>query len=66
MLMATGVLGQLLLHVRGLKATGFRSLKGSAPFSILGLRTQSSIEAYDKEGRTPVERVVADKAFKDS
>lgn len=66
MLMATGVLGQLLLHLRGLRATGFRPIKASAPFSVLGLRTQASIEAFDEEGRTPVERLVADKPFRDS
>lgn len=66
LLMATAVLGQLLLHVRGPRAAGSRSLKESLPFSILGLRASPSIETYDEEGRTPVERLVADKAFRDS
>lgn len=66
LLMATAVLGQLLLYVKGLRATGHQALKRSPPFSLLGRGESSSIEAYDAQGRTPVERLVADKAHKDS
>lgn len=66
LLMATGVLGQLLLYVKGSRATGHQALKRSPPFSLLGRSESSSIEAYDAQGRTPVERLVADKAYKDS
>ena len=66
LLMATGVLGQLLLHVRGLRAIPSQAVKGEPPLSILGRSVSSSIEAYDEKGRTPVERLVADKAHKDS
>jgi hypothetical protein len=60
-LMATGVLGHLLLYVKGLRATAYRAVKASPALSILE-GASSSVEAYDAEGRTPVERLVADKA----
>lgn len=66
LLMATGVLGQLLLHVRGLRAIPSPVVKGEPTLSILGQGVSSSIEAYDEKGRTPVERLVADKAHRDS
>jgi hypothetical protein len=66
LLMATGVLGQLLLYVKGLRATGYQALKRRPPFSLLGRGASVSIEAYDELGRTPVERLVADKVHKDS
>jgi hypothetical protein len=66
LLMATAVLGQLLLYVKGLRASGHQALKRSpSSFSLLG-QSELSVEAYDELGRTPVERLVADKAFKDS
>lgn len=66
LLMATGVLGQLLLYVKGMRAKGYQTLKKSAPFSLLGQDKAASIDAYDALGRTPVERLVADKDYKDS
>ena len=66
LLMATGVLGQLLLHVRGLRAVPSTAVKEEPPLSILGQGVAPSIKAYDEKGRTPVERLVADKAHKDS
>lgn len=61
LLMATGVLGQLLLYVKGLSARAPRAVKSSQPFSLLGRGQSLSVEAYDELGRTPVERLVADK-----
>lgn len=66
LLMAIGVLGQLLLRLRGLTATGSLAVKRSPPLSLLGRGESLSIEAYDEHGRTPVERLVADKAYRDS
>jgi hypothetical protein len=66
LLMATAVLGQLLLYVKGLRATGYQALKRGSTFSLLGRGEAPSIEAYDKLGRTPVERLVNDKAHEDS
>jgi hypothetical protein len=66
LLMATAVLGQLLLHVKGLGRARALSLKTGSPLSIFGRNSSLSVEAYDDEGRTPVERLVADRAFKDS
>jgi hypothetical protein len=65
-LMATGVLGQLLLHLRGLHARGSQAVKAEPPLSILWQGASPSIEAFDAQGRTPFERLVADKAHGDS
>jgi hypothetical protein len=65
-LMATGALGQLLLYVRGLRAKGSQAVKAEPPLSILWPGASPSIEAFDAQGRTPFERLVADKAPKDS
>ena len=64
LMMATGVLGQLLLHVRGLRAARSGYVRGGN--IVLGLRSPESIEAYDAEGRTPVGRLMSDKIYKDS
>jgi hypothetical protein len=62
MLMATGVLGQLLVYLKGLRATSYSAVKSGQTFSLLGRGDASSkVEAYDAEGRTPVERLVADR-----
>jgi hypothetical protein len=61
LLLATGVLGQLLLYVKGLSGRAPQAVKRSRPFSLLGRGRSPSIEAYDELGRTPVERLVADK-----
>lgn len=60
-----GALGQLLLHVKGLRTAGYQALKRGPAFSLLG-QGKPSIEAYDELGRTPVERLVADKSHKPS
>lgn len=62
MLMATGVLGQLLVYLKGLRATSSASaIKSGQSFSLLGRGDASSkVEAYDAEGRTPFERLVAE------
>lgn len=62
LLMATAVLGQLLLYVKGLRPTRSLAVKSSSALSIFGRSEQPSIAPYDELGRTPVERVVADKA----
>ena len=66
LMMAVSMLCQLLLHVKGMKATGFQAIKRGVPLSILGLGAKPTVEAYDAEGRTPVERLVHDRVFKDS
>ena len=63
-MMATGVLGHVLLYLRGLRAVRSQSLKGSNV--VLGLRAPESIEAYDAQGRTPLGRIMADKNYRDS
>lgn len=65
-LMATAALGQLLLHLRGLRTTGSLPVNTSRSLSLIGLSEPSSIEAYDELGRTPVERLVAGVAPKGS
>jgi hypothetical protein len=61
LLIATGLLGQLLLYVKGLSARATQAVKRGQPFSLLGRGQSLSVEAYDELGRTPVERLVADK-----
>jgi hypothetical protein len=61
LLMATGVLGHLLLYIKGLSARRPQAIKRSPPFSLLGRSQSLSVDAYDELGRTPVERLVADK-----
>jgi hypothetical protein len=61
MLIATGVLGHLLLYLKGMSRRGMRAVKSSPPFSLLGRGRSVPVEAYDELGRTPVERLVADK-----
>lgn len=65
-MMATAVLCRLFLHVKGLRATGFQSIKKGSPLSILGRGAKPAVEAYDAQGRTPVERLMSERTFKDS
>lgn len=65
-LMMIGMLGQLLLHLRGLSASRSLPVKGGPVLSIFGSGESSPVEAFDELGRTPVGRVMADKAPKDS
>jgi hypothetical protein len=66
LLMATGVLGQLLLYVKGLHAGRSQAVRAEQPLSILWPGARPSIEAFDAEGRTPFERLVAEKSPKGS
>lgn len=60
-LIAVAILGRLLIYVRGLNPSSFRSI--SDPRSLLGLNPErrKSFTAYDETNRTPVERVILDK-----
>ena len=60
-LIAVGVLGRLLLYVRGLNPSNYLSKPASlSPLRLID-RPQSSISVYDRKKRTPVERVIFDK-----
>ncbi len=61
----TAVLGRLLLHARGLRTTLRSELKDST-LVLPRLDAVSSISPYDEFGRSPVERVLADKTRPDS
>jgi hypothetical protein len=60
-LIAVGVLGRLLVYVRGLNPSSY--LPRPEILSPLRLidNSQTSIRAYDQKKRTPVERVIFDK-----
>src|SRR5215831_13775658 len=55
-LMEIGVLGRLLLYLRG--ATRSRNLKEPDDSAPLKLTSHLTLTAYDQSGRTPVERVL--------
>lgn len=60
-LMAVGVLGRLWLYVRGLTPSTFLSKSEvSSPLMLID-KSPTSIAAYDRKRRTPVERVIFDK-----
>lgn len=60
-LMAVGVLGRLWFYVRGLTpATCFSKSEISSPLMLID-KSPTSIAAYDRKRRTPVERVIFDK-----
>jgi hypothetical protein len=60
-LIAVGVLGRLLVYVRGLNPSSFLSKPETSSPLMLTEKSQTSIAAYDQRRRTPVERVIADK-----
>ena len=60
-LIAVGVLGRLLLYVRGLNPSSFLSQPETSSPLMLNDTSQASIAAYDQRKRTPVERVISDK-----
>jgi hypothetical protein len=61
MLMTLGLLGRLFLYVRGLTPSTFLSRSEiSSPLMLID-KSQTSIAAYDRKKRTPVERVIFDK-----
>ena len=60
-LIAVGVLGRLLLYVRGLNPSNYLSKPESlSPLRLID-NPQPSISVYDQKKRTPVERVIFDK-----
>ena len=60
-LMAVGVLGRLLLYVRGLKPSRFFPKPDALSRLILSEQSQTSVAGYDQSGHTPVERLISDK-----
>jgi hypothetical protein len=60
-LIAVGVLGRLLVYVRGLNPSSFLSRPETSSPLMLNENGQASIMAYDQRKRTPVERVISDK-----
>lgn len=61
LLMALGLLGHLLLYVRGLNPSRFFSKPDASSRLILREHGQMSVAAYDQSGHTPVERLISDK-----
>jgi hypothetical protein len=59
-LIAVGVLGRLLVYVRGLSPSNFLSKPETASPLMLNENGRGSIAAYDQRKRTPVERVISD------
>jgi hypothetical protein len=59
-LIAVGILGRLLLYVRGLNPSSFISSHETLSPLILNEKPQTSLAAYDQRKRTPVERVISD------
>lgn len=60
-LMMVGLLGRLLLYVRGLNPSRFFSKPDASSRLILSEHGQISVAAYDQSGRTPLERLISDK-----
>ena len=60
-LIAVGVLGRLLVYVRGLNPSSFLPKPETSSQLMLTEKSQTSIAGYDQRKRTPVERVIADK-----
>lgn len=60
-LIAVGVLGRLLVYVRGLNPSSFLSRPEISSPLMLNENGQASIVAYDQRKRTSVERVISDK-----
>jgi hypothetical protein len=60
-LIVVAILTRLLLYVRSLKPSRFRSTTPSSSPLRLIEKAQPSIRTYERHGLTPVERVIADK-----
>jgi hypothetical protein len=60
-LIAVGVLGRLLVYVRGLNPSSFPSRSETSSPLMLNDNGQASITAFDRRKRSPVERVIFDK-----
>jgi hypothetical protein len=60
-LIAVGILGRMLLYVRGLSPSSFLSKPETSSPLMLNENGQETIAAYDPGKRTPVERIIFDK-----
>ena len=60
-LMTLGLLGRLLLYVRGLSPSRFFPKPDASSRLILSEHGQMSVAAYDQNGHTPLERLISDK-----
>jgi hypothetical protein len=60
-LIAVGILGRLLVYVRGLNPSSFLSRPETSSPLMLNDKGHASITAYDRRKRTPVERVIFEK-----
>ena len=58
-LIAVGILGRLLVYVRGLNPSSFRA-KPEASSPLMLRQASQTITAYDQRKLTPVERVISD------
>ena len=61
LLIFVAILGRLLLYVRSLNPSSFRSKAETSSPLMLKEKAQTSITAYDHRKLTPVERVISDK-----
>lgn len=61
LLIFVAILGRLLLYVRGLNPSRFRSKPETSSPLMLNDKSQISIAAYDRRRLSPVERVISDK-----
>ena len=60
LLIFVAILGRLLLYVRGLNPSSFRSKPETSSPLMLNDHAQTSIAPYDHRKLTPVERVISD------
>jgi len=60
-LITLGLLGRLLLYVRGLNPSRFFSKPDASSRLILSEHGQRPVAAYDQSGHTPLERLISDK-----
>jgi hypothetical protein len=60
-LIAVGILGRLLVYVRGLNPSNFLSRPATSSPLMLNENSRQSIVAYDQAMRTPVERIISEK-----
>jgi hypothetical protein len=58
LLIAVGILGRLLVYVRGLNPSSFLSIPETSSPLKLNENGRQSIVAYDQSMRTPVERII--------
>jgi hypothetical protein len=61
LLIAVGILGRLLVYVRGLNPSGFLSRPATSSPLMLNENRRQSFVACDQSMHTPVERIISDK-----